>query len=92
MDTDREIQRAIRKEFTSSTVLMIAHRLQTVIDCDVIMVLSKGVLTEFGHPFELLQNTKHKDEHSFHQMVEDTGPIMSKQLYDLARLAYEDRR
>lgn len=33
---------------------MIAHRLQTVIDCDKIIVLSNGTVVEIGHPFELL--------------------------------------
>lgn len=95
MDTDREIQRAIRKEFTDSTVLMIAHRLQTVIDCDVIIVLAAGKLVEIGHPHELLTNSSvlsgetGTPDNSFLGMVNDTGPVMSKQLHDLARLAFD---
>ena len=91
LETDRYIQQAIRNEFTQSTVLMIAHRLITVIDCDAILVLSDGKLIEMGHPHELLSKRRDIDTHpgSFYNMVEDTGPIMSKQLHDLARIAFE---
>src|SRR3546814_10671606 len=54
LDTDRMIQHAVRTKFSSCTVVMIAHRLQTVIDSDQILVLSDGQLVEDGHPHELL--------------------------------------
>ena len=40
--TDEAIQRAIRSEFKSSTLLTIAHRLSSVIDYDRLLVLSGG--------------------------------------------------
>ena len=54
METDQKVQTTIRKEFPNSTVIMIAHRLQTVIDCDKIVVMKNGSIVEIGHPFELL--------------------------------------
>ena len=54
--TDSLIQTLIRKEFESITVLCIAHRLETIIDYDQIMVLSKGRIIEYGPPQELLEN------------------------------------
>ncbi|VUZ42505.1 unnamed protein product, partial [Hymenolepis diminuta] len=51
--TDRLIQQAVRTEFADSTVLTIAHRLNTILDYDRIMVLDAGHLAEIGTPCEL---------------------------------------
>lgn len=57
-DTDVLIQKAIRKEFSSlsSTVLTIAHRLDTIIDADRILVMKDGRVAEFDTPANLLKN------------------------------------
>jgi ABC-type multidrug transport system fused ATPase/permease subunit len=55
VETDACIQRTIRREFAQSTVVVIAHRLGTVIDSDFIMVLERGELQEFGSPSELME-------------------------------------
>ncbi|KAJ2389550.1 ATP-binding cassette transporter yor1 [Coemansia sp. RSA 2611] len=55
LDTDREIQRLIRDEFKQSTVLTIAHRLETVMGCDRIVVMDKGRIVEVGEPAELIE-------------------------------------
>lgn len=53
--TDRMIQGVIRKEVTHCTVLTIAHRLDTVLEYDRIMVLESGKIVEFDKPDTLLQ-------------------------------------
>jgi ABC-type uncharacterized transport system ATPase subunit len=72
--TDALIQVTIRKEFKDRTVLTIAHRLLTIIDCDRIMVMDKGKIVEFDKPKKLLKNKKG----TFHAMVRETGPEMSQ--------------
>ena len=57
METDDLIQRTIKREFANCTVLTIAHRLNTILDSDVIAVLSHGKLIEFGKPSVLLART-----------------------------------
>ncbi|PSS02409.1 hypothetical protein BD289DRAFT_478793 [Coniella lustricola] len=53
--TDSKIQETIR-ELEGSTIITIAHRLQTICDYDKVLVLDKGAVVEFGHPWELMQN------------------------------------
>ncbi|KAG2160129.1 uncharacterized protein EDB93DRAFT_1113551 [Suillus bovinus] len=54
--TDSAIQSSLRNELNNVTQIIVAHRLQTIIDADKIMVLDAGKLVEFGSPWELLQN------------------------------------
>ena len=49
------MQAIIREEFAQHTVLSIAHRLETVIDFDRVLVLDKGCIVEVGAPAELLR-------------------------------------
>jgi ABC-type multidrug transport system fused ATPase/permease subunit len=51
--TDQVIQRVLRTAFKERTVVTIAHRLDTIADCDVIMVMDAGRVIEMGTPEEL---------------------------------------
>lgn len=67
LETDDLIQKTIRTEFKDCTVLTIAHRLNTIMDSDRIIVLDRGQVVEFDSPNNLLANSKsvfasmHKD-------------------------------
>ncbi|XP_071710057.1 ABC transporter C family member 8-like [Rutidosis leptorrhynchoides] len=55
-DTDATVQRIIRQEFSSCTVVTVAHRIPTVIDSDMVMVLSSGVMMEYDKPSKLMES------------------------------------
>lgn len=61
--TDVCIQDTINKEFRDCTVLTIAHRLDTIMNSELIVVLNQGVIVEVGSPSMLL-GTATKDEHA----------------------------
>ncbi|KAJ3193531.1 Multidrug resistance-associated protein 1 [Irineochytrium annulatum] len=52
--TDELIQRMLREEFPTSTVLCIAHRINTILDYDRILVMDEGRAMEFETPASLL--------------------------------------
>ncbi|GJN18722.1 hypothetical protein PR202_gb05915 [Eleusine coracana subsp. coracana] len=54
--TDNIIQRTIRQETKSCTVITIAHRIPTVIDSDLILVLGEGRILEYDSPDNLLRD------------------------------------
>lgn len=57
-ETDALIQRAVRAAFRDATVLTIAHRLDSVLDSDKIIVLEGGALVELGAPRELIGRSR----------------------------------
>ena len=56
LDTDALIQATIREEFKDCTVVTIAHRVNTIIDSDQVLVLDKGHLVESGDPSQLVND------------------------------------
>ena len=76
LETDDLIQATIKKEFKHSTVLTIAHRLNTIIDYDRVMVLDNGVITEFNPVDELLEDSNSL----FYAMAIDAGLVNSTRL------------
>lgn len=68
-ETDKIIQETIRSAFKDRTILTIAHRIDTVMDSDRILVLDKGELKEFDTPENLLENK----ESLFYSLCEKGG-------------------
>lgn len=53
--TDGVIQKIIREDFTACTIISIAHRIPTVMDCDKVLVVDAGIAKEFDKPSKLLE-------------------------------------
>ncbi|EEQ37643.1 hypothetical protein CLUG_01766 [Clavispora lusitaniae ATCC 42720] len=69
--SDALIQQTIRDEFSSSTILTIAHRLRSIIDYDKILVMDAGRVVEYDDPYTLIANS----ESLFHSMCENSGEL-----------------
>ena len=54
-NTDKKLQKLIKEEFNGSTIITIAHRLETIIDYDKFFVLESGKLVEQGTLKELMR-------------------------------------
>ncbi|XAR64440.1 Xenobiotic-transporting ATPase [Bertholletia excelsa] len=54
--TDNVIQRRIREETSRCTLITVAHRIPTIIDNDLVLVLDEGKVVEYDSPSELLKN------------------------------------
>ena len=74
------MQQMIRTVFEGRTVLTIAHRLDTIIDYDRVVVIDKGHVQEYGTPHDLLQDP----QGGLSALVQETGPSMSAHLRRLA--------
>ncbi|KAI0500665.1 hypothetical protein KFK09_018881 [Dendrobium nobile] len=65
--TDGILQETIRQEFNECTVVTIAHRIHTVIDSDLILVLSDGRVLEYDTPAKLLE----REDSSFSRLIKE---------------------
>lgn len=79
--TDELIQQTIRKRFADCTVLTIAHRLQTIIDSDKILVMDAGQVSQFGDPSSLVDDK----EGLFYSMIQATGKDSADNLIRIAK-------
>ncbi|CAM8925218.1 unnamed protein product [Rhodiola kirilowii] len=53
--TDAVIQKIIREDFAACTIISIAHRIPTVMDCDRVLVIDAGLAKEYDSPARLLE-------------------------------------
>lgn len=83
--TDAKIQETLR-ELSESTIITIAHRLQTIIDYDKVLVLDHGRVIEYDHPWTLIN----KENGLFRGMCENSGNM--EVLLDGAQRAWTQKR
>ncbi|PVD27625.1 hypothetical protein C0Q70_12791 [Pomacea canaliculata] len=88
METDSLIQNTIREAFSSCTIITIAHRLNTIMDYDRILVLDEGLVKEYDSPHVLLANK----QSIFYGMAKDADlkSDMTIRSFDEFRLTTEN--
>ncbi|ORY51103.1 P-loop containing nucleoside triphosphate hydrolase protein [Rhizoclosmatium globosum] len=95
LNTDSLIAKVLRDKggvFYGATTLTIAHRLNTIIDYNYVMVLDQGELVEFGVPHELLQKDVGRADAFFARLVSETGEEGQRVLSKMALDAYNERK
>ncbi|KAI5443869.1 Multidrug resistance-associated protein 7, variant 2 [Lathyrus oleraceus] len=65
--TDLIVQKTIRVEFADCTVITVAHRIPTVMDCTMVLAISDGKLAEYDEPMSLMK----REESMFRQLVKE---------------------
>ncbi|XP_021756472.1 putative ABC transporter C family member 15 [Chenopodium quinoa] len=65
--TDGVIQKIINQEFIEQTIVTVAHRIHTVVDSDLVLVLSDGRIAEYDSPSKLLE----REDSFFSRLVRD---------------------
>uniref|UniRef100_A0A0D9XP74 ABC transporter C family member 13 n=1 Tax=Leersia perrieri TaxID=77586 RepID=A0A0D9XP74_9ORYZ len=53
--TDAVLQKTIRTEFRNCTVITVAHRIPTVMDCTMVLAMSDGKVVEYDKPKRLME-------------------------------------
>jgi ATP-binding cassette, subfamily C (CFTR/MRP), member 4 len=84
--TDALIQNTIREKFAHCTVLTIAHRLHTVMDSDMILVMENGYATEYDIPYKLLQ----QPFGIFRDLVNNLDTTDKQNLMEIAKRKYDE--
>ena len=71
LQTDSLILATVRSQFDQCTILTIAHRLNTVIDSDRVLVLDQGQVVEFDSPVALMSDSSSL----FYSLAKDAGLV-----------------
>ncbi|KAJ3150494.1 hypothetical protein HDU86_006371 [Geranomyces michiganensis] len=89
--SDAIIQEFVAKEIPDTTVISVAHRLNSICGLDRVLVLDGGRIVEFAPPWELLEREE-ISEVGFASLVRATGPANEKAIRALANAAYAKRQ
>ncbi|KAM0856482.1 hypothetical protein ACQ4PT_049094 [Festuca glaucescens] len=72
--TDAVLQKTIRREFKNCTVITVAHRIPTVMDCDMVLAMSDGRVVEYDRPTKLMET----EGSLFRELVKEYWSYTSK--------------
>jgi ATP-binding cassette, subfamily C (CFTR/MRP), member 1 len=77
--TDRQVREVLKSEFTHSTVISIAHRIDSILHADKVLVLSAGKVVEYDSPARLLART----DGQFRSLAQEAGIDVEQHLLQL---------
>ncbi|XP_058074505.1 ABC transporter C family member 3-like isoform X1 [Magnolia sinica] len=80
--TDNLIQQTLRQQFFGCTVITIAHRITSVLDSDMVLLLDNGLIVEYDSPKKLLENKSS----SFSRLVAEYTVRSNSSFENLANL------
>jgi ATP-binding cassette subfamily C (CFTR/MRP) protein 1 len=72
LKTEKLMSDAVKNEFRLSTMFIIAHRIQTVLECDKICIMDMGKIVEFDTPQNLIKNPKSIFTEIYRKLQENT--------------------
>lgn len=78
--TDARMAATITSELKGRTLLIVAHRLNSIMHCNQVLVMDDGAVAEFGAPSQLLENPSS----ALSQLVDESGPDSARQLREMA--------
>ncbi|KAJ3268086.1 hypothetical protein HDV01_003483 [Terramyces sp. JEL0728] len=85
VEADKKLQSVLRSELNGTTIISIAHRLNTIADFDRVLVLDQGEMREYDSPYQLLQNS----DSEFSKLVEASGPANAQAIREIAFSKYQ---
>ncbi|KAJ3271079.1 hypothetical protein HDV01_007092 [Terramyces sp. JEL0728] len=83
-EADKLLQSVLRKSLRDTTIISIAHRLNTIADFDRVLVLDQGRLSEYDAPHILLQD----EDSEFTKLVESSGSSNAAAIRQIAKSKY----
>jgi ATP-binding cassette, subfamily C (CFTR/MRP), member 1 len=86
-DTNAAVGRVLKEHFSDRTIFTIAHRLDTIIESDRILVMNAGIVAEYDAPDVLLDDP----ESIFYELCMNTGPAQFQVLFNKAKASIPNR-
>ncbi|KAF1848738.1 P-loop containing nucleoside triphosphate hydrolase protein [Cucurbitaria berberidis CBS 394.84] len=83
--TDSHVQRLLRSKFPSHTLIAVAHKLDTVLDFDKVVVMNQGQLVEYGEPYKLLERQGSWFKSLYEEVNRIEGPMEDEDIMQIAQ-------
>lgn len=77
MQAEAMMMKLISEQFQDSAVIAVAHRLNTIVDFDLVLVMDNGAIVESGRPAELLQDPESWFSGLWTKQVQDSASGVS---------------